>query len=148
MKSIELMAPVNALINVPVRVRRDRWTTDRKVQKAWHTNDQKQLSGERGRRMNCVHMPTLMIFTNWTLSIIKNYRFQMLITIVGCVATCMPTNWRSWTCGWSFAIVTPNRSTRRKKLRFIKAPERNVIGQIYQFFANNIRGVYLYIAGI
>lgn len=108
----------------------------------------KNLSGERGRRMNCVHMPTLMIFTNWTLSIIKNYRFQMLITIVGCVATWMPTNWRCWTRGWSFAIVTPNRTTRRKELRFIKAPERNVIGQINQFFANNIRGVYLYIAGI
>lgn len=78
MKSIELMAPVNALINVPVRVRRDRWTADWEVQKAWHTNNQKFERGARAKDELCAYahlddIHELDSFDNQELSVSNAY---------------------------------------------------------------------------
>lgn len=72
--------------------------------------------------------PTLNVLFDWSLAIIENDWFQMRVTEVSCTATCMATNGCCWTrCRPFSIIIAPNRTTRRKELRFIKASASKMI---------------------
>lgn len=69
-----------------------------------------------------INNPTLNIFFNWSLAIVEYDWFQMLVTEISCTATCMTTNGsRGTRCRPFSIIIAPNRTTRRKCLRFMKA---------------------------